>query len=71
MRKLNDDDLGFLHIRLTQTVAGDRGEVLEFLSKDKNMDKILSSAATADDLFNMLEFVGEGVRREFGHRYSK
>jgi hypothetical protein len=46
-QKLSDDNLKLLGNRLSQRMSGDLGDVLEFLSNNREMDRWLSSAQTS------------------------
>jgi hypothetical protein len=68
VKRLSDDDLSWLRIRSKQDVCGDKADIANFLSKDKDVDRWLLTAATADDLFDMLELVGNHIQQEYNRR---
>ena len=67
-QRLSDDNLKFLAARLNQRLSGDVAEVLDFLSNVREIDRWLSSAATCDDLYNMVDLVHTSVTREYERR---
>lgn len=69
-RKLNDDDLRYLHLRLTQRVAGDVGEALELIQRHSDMDHWLSHAKSSNELFDMIDVVDASVQNEAKRRFA-
>lgn len=68
VRRLSDGDLSFLRARFVQNLCGDRAEVLSFLSRDREIDRWLSTAVGGDELFDMLETLSEYVLDEYDRR---
>ena len=68
VRKLSDDDLSWLRLRCKQDVCGDKGEIANFLSRDKDVDRWLLTATGSDDFFDMLDLVGYHVQQENSRR---
>jgi hypothetical protein len=52
---LSYKDLLFLKTRFSQRVGGDLGEAVNFISKNEEVDKWLSSADGAEDFYQMLD----------------
>jgi hypothetical protein len=67
-QKLSDDNLKLLGNRLSQKMSGDLGDVLEFLSNNREMDRWLASAQTSIELYDMIDAVGESVATELQKR---
>lgn len=67
-RTLSDEQLRFLNMRFYQNYPGDRAEVLEILSKNKSVDKYLSSAVSCDEFFDHYDHVGDLVKQEVDRR---
>ena len=65
---LSDNDLQYLYIRYQQRLITDIEEIITFLSKDKSVDKWLSTAPDVDDLFEMVDSVGAFVGKELNAR---
>lgn len=63
-KRLSEDDFRYLHQRSTQKLFGDTADVLNFLSKTKELDKWLSSAASCSDLYEMLDLFNSIVEKE-------
>lgn len=62
--RLSDEDFRYLHQRSTQKLFGDTADILNFLSKTKELDKWLSSASSYNDLYDMLELFNSIVEKE-------
>lgn len=71
VRKLTDEDLKYLSVRFTQMLSGDRAEIVEFCSRNKDIDRFLSAASTSHEFFNLLDMVGDYVKKETSYRYEK
>ncbi len=69
-RRLSEEDLKFLFIRFNQMLGGDRGDIVEFLSRFNDIDKWLRTSVGADELFEMLGQVGDSVKSEYTRRYN-
>ena len=68
VKKLSDEDLSWLRIRSKQDVCGDKGDVANFLSKDRDVDRWLQTATGADDFFDMLDLVAYHIQQEHNRR---
>ena len=68
VKKVSDEDLSWLRIRCKQDVSGDKGEIANFFSRDREVDRWLSTAPGADDFFDMLELVSYHVQQEHNRR---
>ena len=53
--KLSEENLKFLAGRLTQRLSGDLPEVLNYLSGSREVDRLLASAETCYDLYDMID----------------
>ena len=71
VRRLSDDDLGFLRMRAVQNLFGDRSDITSFVQRDREIDRWLSGAAGADEFFNMLDQLGDAVVDEYDRRDRK
>lgn len=69
-RRLSEDDFHFLHQRATQKLFGDTADVLNFLSKTKELDKWLSSASSCNELYEMLDLFGSIIEKEESSRQT-
>lgn len=65
---ISEDKLKFFYSRLKERISGDLAEVLDELSKDKKIDGLFSSAASADGVFDLLDEFAELVEK---HSQSK
>jgi len=57
VRRLPDEDLVYLHARLSQRLGGDLGEAVTFIEKSPEMDRWFATASSADDLYDMCDLV--------------
>lgn len=62
--KLSEDDLQFVHSRCNQLLFNDRPDVLNFMSKHKDMDRILTSIESAEELFDCIDLIGSVTQKE-------
>jgi len=70
VKRLSDDDLQFLNIRLSNRLGGDVGEAVELLQKNTEVDKWLASSNNAMEFFDMLDLVEQHLQHENQKRYS-
>lgn len=61
---LSDNDLRFLGTRLTERFSGDLGDALNYLSQKPQIDNILGSANTPDELYQLCEVVADLILKE-------
>lgn len=71
VRRLSEDEINFLNPRFNQLLFGDRADIVDLLSKDKHIDKLLASASDATQWFDLLEAIGNAVKKEYEHRFVK
>lgn len=69
-KRLNDDDLKYLNMRLTHRLGGDVGEAIEFMQRNQEIDRWLSSAGNATDFFDMLDSIDSSVQQEVKKRFG-
>lgn len=69
--RITDEDLQSLSAVLPQQIAGDRAFACSILQKDKEVDRWLSQANSADDWFNKIDSIGEIALVELESRNSK
>jgi len=69
-QRLSDENLKFVNGRLTQRLAGDLPEVLDFFSKSNDVDRWLSSAKSCWDLYDMLDTAHKFVDKEYTRRFG-
>jgi hypothetical protein len=70
VRRISDEDLRFLNSRFRQNLEGDRASIANLLSQDKEMDRWLASALSANEWFGMLDLIGPQVSKEWKRRMS-
>lgn len=64
----SDEDLRVLADLLPQTIAFDRSEACSILERDNQLDRWLSQAVGADDLFVRIDSIGDAAVAELEHR---
>ena len=69
-KRLNDEDLKFLNMRLTHRLGGDVGEAIEFMQRNQEVDRWLSTAGNATDFFDMLDQIDASVQQEVKKRFG-
>lgn len=69
--RLSDEHLQILSQLLPQQIIGDRSEACEILQQDKEIDKWLSQASSAEDWFSKADSIGESSLLEIEARNSK
>jgi hypothetical protein len=62
--RISSEDLKYLSVRYMQMLFGDRAEIVEKLALDKEVDRWLSCATSADEFFDMVDYAGGHVLRE-------
>ena len=67
-RKLSDEDLGYVARLYSQNLQGDLGEVTQVVSRDSSVDRVLTSAVSADEFFELVDQVGKYVKEEQSRR---
>jgi hypothetical protein len=66
--KLSDDNLRFLHGRLSQRLGGDLAEAVDFLGGIREIDKWFSTASTCNDFYDMVDHIFFAVNKEHEKR---
>jgi Ni,Fe-hydrogenase III component G len=66
--KLSDDNLRYLHGRLTQRINGDFAEAVQFLSDFKEIDKWFLSASDCNEFYDMVDLVYFALNKEHEKR---
>jgi hypothetical protein len=69
-KRLNEDELKYISIRLARRLGGDLGEAVELIQKHSEVDRWLSSANSAGDFFDMIDQVDVYVQQEIKKRLS-
>lgn len=61
---LSEEDLRWLGLRLTERLAGDLCETLNFMSKNTRVDTVLQSANSCWELYELTDKIREIVAKE-------
>ena len=64
----SDEDLRILADLLPQMIAFDRSAACAILERDNQVDRWLTQAVSADDLFVRIDSVGDAASAELEHR---
>lgn len=70
VRRLNDEDLKYIGMRLGNRLGGDMGEAIEVIQRHSEVDRWLSTANSADDFFTMIDQVDNYVQLEVKKRFG-
>jgi len=71
VRRLSDDDVRSLTEQLSQKLQSDRAHAAAILSRDRDVDRWLGSAASADEWFDMMDTVQTFVEQEHSRRAAE
>lgn len=63
-KKLSDDVLLELNAKLSQNLFGDLASVSNIVSQDKAVDYMLSTAASAEEWYILVDILAEAIRKE-------
>lgn len=69
--KLSDDDLEFIVSRLDQNLIGDFSDCLDVLSKNYEIDRMLRSANSVDEFYDIVDQISDSVYKELNRRTVK
>jgi hypothetical protein len=70
VKRINDDDLKYISIRLLRRIGSDVGEAVEVVEKFNDMDRWLAASNSADDFFNMIDQLDIAVQQEVKKRFG-
>jgi hypothetical protein len=68
VKKVSDDQLSDLRFKFSQNMSGDRAEICEVLQKDREVDRWLQKANSAEEFFDMLDVIRDQVNQEYSTR---
>src|ERR1035441_7941453 len=66
--KLSEDDLDFVFGRLEQNLQGDSSEFLNVLTRNYEIDRMLMSAKSVDEFYDILDQLDDLVKKEYNKR---
>ncbi len=69
VRKLGDEDLHFLGVRLSQRMGGDVGDALLLMEDNQEVDRILSLTTCAEELYSVVDELEGLVQQESRRRF--
>lgn len=61
---ISDGELEMLTSRLTHGMSDDTSMALNFMSKYKNIDHLLSSAKSSEEFYNLCDSINETLQQE-------
>ena len=72
VKKISEDDLRYLNSRLGQRLGGDLGEAMVLIQAYyPELNRLLSSATNADELYNTIDAVDRAVQEAVTRRPGK
>ena len=63
-QKLSDENLKWIHNRLTHRLGGDVGDVVEFVQNNRDVDRLFITAADTMSLFDMIDSLATAASKE-------
>ncbi len=66
--RLSGESLRFLIDKIRDRRSGELAEVIDFLSKSKDLDGCMSAAKGADEFYDIMDQVRDGAERELRRR---
>jgi predicted CopG family antitoxin len=69
-RKLSDDDLRFINMRLSQRVGADVAEAIELLQHNAEVDHWLGLSKSANELYDMIDTIDVTLQGESKRRFA-
>lgn len=69
--RLSDDALKFLNSRLSQRLQGDLAEALDVLASSSDTDRLLNTAKSCNELYDLVDMLGKAVEKECVRRYGE
>lgn len=70
-RKLSDDDLRFIHMRLSQRIGADVAEAVEFMQRNADINYWLDTSKSANEFFDMIDAIDNATQNEVKRREKK
>ncbi len=69
--RISDDDLKYLHTRLSQRLSGDVAEALQLLGRISDVDRVFRNAGSGEGIYGVLDELQECLQKEFEKRFGK
>lgn len=69
-KRLSDDDLKWLSLRLVQRIGADVGEAIEYVQKNPELDHWLQMSNSASEFFDMVDQIDYQLQYELKKRFS-
>jgi hypothetical protein len=71
VHNLSDDHLNNLVQKWTQKLGGDYADLAWFFQRNRGVDELLRSAQSAEEWFDLVDFIGEAAILEQKNREEK
>jgi len=68
VRELSDENLNDIMQKWSQKLGGDYASLAYFFQKNRAIDDLLRSAQSAEEWFDLVDFIGEATNRELKNR---
>ena len=69
--RISDDDLKYLHTRLSQRLSGDVAEALQLLGRTSDVDRVFRDAGSGEGIYGAIDELQACLQREFEKRFGK
>ena len=71
VRKIEDEDIRFLHMRLSQRIGGDLAESLILIQDSyQELHHLLSATPNAEAVYEIVDVVEKSVQEEWRRRFA-
>lgn len=71
VRKISDDDIRFLYMRLTQRFGGDIAESLVLIQDEyPDLHRLLSGTISADGVYDIVDSIQKSIQDEWKRRFA-
>jgi len=68
--RISDDELKFLHTRLSQRLSGDVAEALQLMGKDPALDRLLREQQGGKELYDVIDDLQVYLDQQFKKRFA-
>lgn len=63
VKRISDDDLKYLHFRLSQRLGGDLGDAMTLIQDHyTDLNKVLSNATSCTELYDLVDMIDECIQ---------
>jgi hypothetical protein len=63
VKKISEEDLKYLHMRLSQRLGGDIGDSMSLIQNNyPELNKVLSTATTCNEVYNLIDLIDKCIQ---------